>query len=119
MNRLENQSISNEKREGTTMATDPICGMTVDEATSLRTERDGQTFYFCSDHCRQKFLSAPASVTHEGKPPGGSQPAPAHEHGGRLTARSSAQYFCPMCPGVESDQPGDCPKCGRALERNP
>lgn len=23
-----------------------------------------------------------------------------------------------MCPGVESDQPGDCPKCGMALERN-
>ncbi|MBS0659797.1 MAG: copper-translocating P-type ATPase, partial [Verrucomicrobia bacterium] len=24
-----------------------------------------------------------------------------------------------MCPGVESDVPGDCPKCGMALERNP
>ena len=24
-----------------------------------------------------------------------------------------------MCPGVESDQPGACPKCGMALERNP
>ena len=24
-----------------------------------------------------------------------------------------------MCPGVESNQPGDCPKCGMALERNP
>lgn len=23
-----------------------------------------------------------------------------------------------MCPGVESDKPGDCPKCGMALERN-
>ncbi|MGH7994128.1 MAG: heavy metal translocating P-type ATPase, partial [Limisphaerales bacterium] len=23
------------------------------------------------------------------------------------------------CPGAESDQPGDCPKCGMALERNP
>ncbi len=32
---------------------------------------------------------------------------------------SRAKYFCPMCPGVESDQPGDCPKCGMALERNP
>jgi P-type Cu+ transporter len=28
-------------------------------------------------------------------------------------------YFCPMCPGVESDKPGDCPKCGMRLERNP
>ena len=32
---------------------------------------------------------------------------------------SGAKYFCPMCPGVESDQPSDCPKCGMALERNP
>jgi Cu+-exporting ATPase len=24
-----------------------------------------------------------------------------------------------MCPGMESDKPGDCPKCGMALERNP
>ena len=24
-----------------------------------------------------------------------------------------------MCPGVESDRPGTCPKCGMALERNP
>ena len=27
-------------------------------------------------------------------------------------------YFCPMCPAVESDKPGDCPKCGMRLERN-
>lgn len=32
---------------------------------------------------------------------------------------ASAKYFCPMCPGVESEKPGDCPKCGMALERNP
>src|SRR5579859_6216589 len=32
---------------------------------------------------------------------------------------SAAKFFCPMCLGVESDAPGDCPKCGMALERNP
>jgi P-type Cu+ transporter len=32
---------------------------------------------------------------------------------------SDTKYFCPMCPGAESDKPGDCPKCGMALERNP
>ena len=41
---------------------DPICGMNVDESSALSAERDGETFYFCSDHCRQKFLSAPAGV---------------------------------------------------------
>ena len=25
-------------------------------------------------------------------------------------------YFCPMCPGVEADEPGACPHCGMALE---
>lgn len=41
---------------------DPVCGMTVDETTALRTERDGRTFYFCSDHCLQKFLSKSAEA---------------------------------------------------------
>jgi P-type Cu+ transporter len=39
----------------------------VDEATALHVERDGKTFYFCSDHCRQKFLSAPANAKSGGK----------------------------------------------------
>jgi Cu+-exporting ATPase len=32
---------------------------------------------------------------------------------------ATAAYYCPMCEGVVSDKPGDCPKCGMALERNP
>ncbi len=44
--------------------------------------------------------------------------APAQEHG-NLTPPAEAKYFCPMCPGVESNQPDSCPKCGMALERNP
>ena len=44
-----------------------------------------------------------------------------HGHGSDevVKASSGAKYFCPMCPGVESDKQGDCPKCGMALERNP
>ena len=41
---------------------DPVCGMTVDEATALHADRDGSTYFFCSDHCRDKFLSSPATV---------------------------------------------------------
>ena len=41
---------------------DPVCGMSLDEASALHTERDGKTFYFCSDHCRQKFLSVRAGT---------------------------------------------------------
>jgi P-type Cu+ transporter len=28
----------------------------------------------------------------------------------------TGNYICPMCPGVEQDHPGSCPKCGMALE---
>jgi Cu+-exporting ATPase len=31
-------------------------------------------------------------------------------------AKPQGRYFCPMCPGVISDEPADCPKCGMALE---
>jgi P-type Cu+ transporter len=41
-----------------------------------------------------------------------------HHHGGVMPP-AGAKYFCPMCPGVESDKPGSCPKCGMALELNP
>ena len=157
-------------KKETRMAKDPICGMTVDEATALRAERDGTTHYFCSEHCRQKFigLARPAKVIpltltdtgrgccggakaeaasgsgdccggksghenrahpeHEhdaqkhsccGDKPSGDSHAH-HEHGAAAVKPSAAaKYFCPMCPGVESDKPGDCPKCGMALERNP
>ena len=43
-----------------TEAIDPICGMTVETATAVHAEREGKTFYFYSEHCREKFLSAPA-----------------------------------------------------------
>jgi len=36
---------------------DPICGMTVDKTTSILSQRDGKTSYFCSEGCRQKFLA--------------------------------------------------------------
>jgi Cu+-exporting ATPase len=77
---------------------DPICGMSVDEASALRTDRDGKTFYFCSEHCRKKFVSTPVTAKHEEKPTG------------------KAIYTCPMHTEIEQDHPGDCPKCGMALE---
>jgi copper/silver-translocating P-type ATPase len=74
------------------MAIDPICGMTVDEATALRGERNGDVAFFCSDHCRQSWLGE----TKPGAPTG--------------------MYTCPMHPEVRSDKPGACPKCGMALQ---
>ncbi len=39
-----------------------------------------------------------------------------HEDHGKAKPASASKYFCPMCPGVGSDAPGDCPKCGMPLE---
>ena len=46
---------------------DPICGKRVDEKTDLWADRDGKKLYFCTDHCRQKFLSADFESKQEDK----------------------------------------------------
>jgi YHS domain-containing protein len=56
--------------ESKSEATDPICGMTVDETTALHAERDGKRSYFCSEQCRATFLSASAGATPEGESEG-------------------------------------------------
>ena len=39
-------------------AIDPVCGMSVDRAKAPSAERDGRTYYFCSEHCRHEFQGA-------------------------------------------------------------
>ena len=42
------------------MATDPVCGMKVDENTApARSEYKGKTYYFCSTGCKTKFDANP------------------------------------------------------------
>ena len=92
------------------MATDPICGMTVDEKTARSAVRDGVTFFFCSEGCLRKFTgdAAPAAT-----PPccGSHRPAAKAPAG-----RADAIYTCPMHPEIEQVGPGSCPKCGMDLE---
>lgn len=42
---------------GRQLAKDPICGMMVDKATALHTERAGRHYYFCSTGCQRTFES--------------------------------------------------------------
>ena len=49
-------------KQAKSVTKDPVCGMTVDEATAPHVEREGRTYYFCCDFCRQKFLSAPVGA---------------------------------------------------------
>jgi YHS domain-containing protein/uncharacterized membrane protein YraQ (UPF0718 family) len=39
-------------RRGTT---DPVCGMKVDRARAVRKDFDGESFYFCSEHCLHAY----------------------------------------------------------------
>ena len=41
------------------MATDLVCGMTVNESTSLHVTYKGKTYHFCSPLCRQLFERDP------------------------------------------------------------
>lgn len=82
---------------------DPVCGMTVSKDAKYHTHYNEQWFGFCCESCLNKFNKNPDSYL-SAKP----RPAPAVVAG--------AKYICPMCPGVESDGPDNCPKCGMALE---
>ncbi|WP_192813467.1 heavy metal translocating P-type ATPase [Dyella japonica] len=83
---------------------DPVCGMTVDPSTAKhQAEHDGETFYFCAQRCKDKFLADPARYLTPAD-----TPAPA--------ALAGAMYTCPMHPEVQQIGPGHCPKCGMALE---
>ncbi|HZQ14093.1 MAG TPA: YHS domain-containing protein [Pseudolabrys sp.] len=40
--------------------TDPVCGMTIEsEKTAPREVWQGQTYYFCSKSCQEKFRATP------------------------------------------------------------
>ena len=83
------------------MAIDPICGMNVKEDDRAIVLKDnGSVHYFCSEHCKKKFLQQ--------KP----QKAPLV----KTEAEGKTVYTCPMHPEIRQDHPGDCPKCGMHLE---
>ena len=84
-------------------ARDPVCGMKVERSGARHTARHGgQAYYFCSARCRSRFAAAPEQYLD-----GRAERAPAPEGG---------PYTCPMDPEVVQAAPGDCPKCGMALE---
>jgi uncharacterized membrane protein YraQ (UPF0718 family)/YHS domain-containing protein len=56
--------------------TDPMCGMKVDRAKAVTKEFDGETFYFCSEHCLHAFEVDPQRQ--HGDHSNGAQAAHAH-----------------------------------------
>ena len=85
-------------------AKDPVCGMGVDPTrAAARREHAGETYFFCSTRCAEKFDAAPESYLSERPQPARSRP-------------DDVIYTCPMHPEIEQVGPGDCPICGMALE---
>lgn len=61
------------------MTKDPVCGMEVDEKNAVKLEKGGKVYYFCSENCKNKFLSEDKMKMPEMKH--GKHHAH-HEHGG-------------------------------------
>ena len=87
---------------------DPVCGMEVEVETAEHIhDHDGESYYFCSAHCREAFVADPSQYLEE---------AGSAKHGGTPSAQDGAIYTCPMHPEVVQDEAGSCPLCGMALE---
>lgn len=103
MSHAEHSMPLHETAAGT--ATDPVCGMQVDPATTQHhASHDGTDYHFCSGRCRERFVADPDKYLSPG-PVASDKPAPA-----------GTIYTCPMHPQIRQDHPGACPICGMALE---
>ena len=93
-------------RPKATTVKDPVCGMTVDPATTAHHhEIGGTTYHFCSAGCRTKFIADPHRYLH-----------PQAETVGPTDVPEGAIWTCPMHPQIRQAGPGSCPICGMALE---
>ncbi|MDH3580629.1 MAG: heavy metal translocating P-type ATPase, partial [Hyphomicrobiales bacterium] len=89
--------------QDTSTALDPVCGMRVDpHAGKPQAVYQGETYHFCAESCRAKFVADPQKYFGPRSEP---EPMPA----GTL-------YTCPMDPEIVRDGPDTCPICGMALE---
>ncbi|MCH7681901.1 HAD-IC family P-type ATPase, partial [candidate division KSB1 bacterium] len=77
--------------------------MLVSKDSKHHSEHNGQSYYFCSEHCLHKFREHPEQYPDK-------EASPAH------TGHESTAHTCPMHPEIVEDQPGSCLKCGMALE---
>src|SRR5712691_6627930 len=90
-------------RIGDKTLVDPVCGMKVTADPAKSVSHEGTTYYFCSTRCMEKFSADPLRYAGKKKRPG-------------AEAAPGAIYTCPMHPEVRQVGPGNCPKCGMALE---
>ena len=86
---------------------DPVCGMTIEDKDAVATStHKGTTYYFCAKPCKEKFDKGPRAYLKE-------KVEVKFEKKG---VPVKAEWTCPMHPEIVRDSPGNCPKCGMALE---
>jgi len=92
---------------------DPVCGMSVAPARAKhKWEYGGETYYFCSDRCSQRFQAKPEKYCGNKS----DRVRIAEHDGSKNYSRGRVVYTCPMHPEVARSEPGSCPKCGMELE---
>lgn len=90
---------------------DPVCGMDVTEQSSDVFSYKNKSVYFCSKGCKTKYMADPAQYSDAGLDGTSDANPTSHTH-----TLAGTVYTCPMHPEVRQEHPGDCPKCGMALE---
>ncbi len=83
----------------------PECGMALEPAGESTHESKSESDHEGHSCCAEAHEQEHAEHEHHGHAAKPKQGEPA------------GKYTCPMHPEVASDTPGDCPKCGMALER--
>ena len=95
---------------------DPVCRMNIDKTTKFRIKENNQTFYFCSENCLNKFKKEPIKYIKNNKEQFSYQNTYKYKETQTYISNKDTKYTCPMHPEIIQDNPGDCPKCGMALE---
>ena len=85
-------------------ATDPVCGMPVDQETTVHRVERGAWYFFCGAGCKRTFEADPDRYL---------RPSAATSDPG---VPAGTIYTCPMHPQIRQVGPGYCPICGMGLE---
>ena len=121
----------NNKDNDTELLSDPVCGMTVTQESEYYFQYHNKDYYFCSSGCLHKFQTEPEKYQPSKDTLESfhySETHPDHDHSSHHHLHSSSEnqtsdinqsvyYTCPMHPEIHADKPGNCPKCGMALDR--
>lgn len=104
---------------------DPVCGMNITQDSTYHHEYEAKKYYFCSQKCQSKFISDPKLYILNLEKSKNIEKTIGHHHSSNNSSLvpinqknidNGTLYTCPMHPEIRQDHPGNCPKCGMALE---